>query len=111
MTGRRTWAIGVAAVVSVAWFGTPATAQPAPEERVAAIKQSLQESMAALRQYEWVETTIVSLKGEEKSRAQKRCYYGADGKIQKIALTEPQPAEQVACPMFCTSGNESLHHG
>ena len=49
--------------------------------------------MAALRQYEWVETTIISVKGEEKSRTQQRCYYGADGKIQKIALTQPAAQE------------------
>ena len=86
--------IALVALGSVAWFVAPATAQPVPQERVAAIKQSLQESMAALRQYEWVETTIVRVKGEEKSRTQQRCYYGADGKIQKIPLT--QPAEQAS---------------
>jgi hypothetical protein len=63
--------------------------QPAPEERVAVLKKSLQENQARLRQYEWVETTVVSLKGEEKSRTQKRCYYGADGKVQKTAIAEP----------------------
>ena len=84
--------VGVVVLASVAGFGHPAAAQPAPQERVAAVKQSLQESMAALRQYEWVETTIMRVKGEEKSRIQQRCYYGADGKVQKIALT--QPAEQ-----------------
>ena len=84
--------VRVVALASVAGFVQPAAAQTAPQERVAAIKQSFQESMAALRQYEWVETTIVSVKGEEKSRTQQRCYYGADGEIQKIALT--QPAEQ-----------------
>ena len=85
--------IALVALASIAWFVAPATAQPALE-RVAAIKQSLQESMTALRQYEWVETTIVRVKGEEKSRTQQRCYYGADGKIQKIPLT--QPAEQAS---------------
>jgi hypothetical protein len=63
--------------------------QPAPEERVAALNQSLQENQARLQQYEWIETTVVSLKGEEKSRTQKRCYYGADGKVQKLAIAEP----------------------
>ncbi len=65
---------------------------PGPEQRVAALKQSLQESQARLRTYEWIETTIVSLKGEEKSRKQQRCYYGADGKLQKLPVAaEPQP--------------------
>ena len=26
------------------------------------------------------------MKGEEKSRKQNRCYYGADGKVQKVAI-------------------------
>jgi hypothetical protein len=68
----------------------PAAQQPAPDERAAALKQSLQESQARLRKYEWIETTVISLKGEEKNRKQQRCYYGADGKLQKVAIGEPQ---------------------
>jgi len=62
---------------------------PAPaggKDHVAAVKQSLQQSVAALRHYEWVETTAVSLKGEEKSRTQNSCLYGADGKVQKTPI-------------------------
>jgi hypothetical protein len=50
---------------------------------VGALKATLAASQATLRQYEWIETTVVSLKGEEKSRKQQRCYYGADGTLQK----------------------------
>jgi hypothetical protein len=64
------------------------------QDQVAAVKQSLQEGMAKIRQYEWVETTIISLKGEEKARKQNRCYYGADGKVQKISLDQPAAPEQ-----------------
>jgi len=32
-------------------------------ERVLALKQSLQESQQRLRAYEWIETTVVNLKG------------------------------------------------
>ena len=66
-----------------------------PDQRVAALKQSLADSQARLRKYEWIETTIISLKGEEKARSQKRCYYGADGKIQKVAIGEA-PAPKAA---------------
>ena len=72
-------------------------AAPAPppaatgQDRVAALKQSLASSAAALRKYEWMETTVVSMKGEEKSRKQNRCYYGADGKVQKVPV-ESAPA-------------------
>lgn len=82
---------GLAAMSS----GTLAAQQaPAPAERVAALKQSLQQSQANLRKYEWIETTIISLKGEEKSRKQQRCFYGADGKLQKLPIAAPEaPAE------------------
>jgi hypothetical protein len=67
---------------------------PTPQERVAALKQSMQESQTKLRQYEWIETTIISVKGEEKGRTQKRCYYGADGKVQKVPIGSPAPAQE-----------------
>jgi len=68
--------------------------QPTPQERVVALKASLAASKAILKPYEWVETTVVSLKGEEKSRQMNKCYHGADGKVQKIPLTTPPPAEK-----------------
>jgi len=61
-------------------------AQDAAQEKVAAIKQSLQKSAAALRSYEWIETTTVKIKGEEKSKQENRCYYGADGKQEKVPV-------------------------
>ena len=61
-------------------------------DQVAALKQALAEGTKKLAQYEWVETTVISMKGEEKSRKQNRCYYGADGKVQKVAMGgEPKP--------------------
>jgi hypothetical protein len=65
-----------------------AAAQPDP---VAALKQSIGEGTKKLAQYEWVETTVIKLKGEEKSRKLNRCYYGADGKVQKIPMDQPAP--------------------
>ena len=59
-------------------------------ERVLALKQSLETDQAALLKFEWIETTIVSYKGEEKSNAQKRCYYGADGVLQKVPVATSQ---------------------
>jgi hypothetical protein len=65
--------------------------QPSLPERVAALKATLAASQTNLRQYEWIETTVVSLNGEEKSRKQQRCYYGADGTLQKV-LVDASPA-------------------
>jgi hypothetical protein len=63
-------------------------------DTVAALKQSLQQGQALIRKYEWVETTIISLKGEEKARKQNRCYYGADGKVQKVSLDQAAAPSQ-----------------
>ena len=71
----------------------PAQAAGGAQDSVAALKQSMQQGLAKIRQYEWVETTIISLKGEEKARKQNRCYYGADGKVQKVSL-DPAPAQE-----------------
>lgn len=68
--------------------------QPTPQERAAALKASLAASQAILKSYEWIETTVVSVKGEEKSRQMNRCYHGADGKVQKVPVTTPPPEEK-----------------
>jgi hypothetical protein len=79
--------------------GTPvASAQGAggesTQERVAALKQSLAQSQQALRAYQWVETTTVSMKGEQKSMKQQSCYYGADGKVQKTPIAASPPPKK-----------------
>ncbi len=96
MMRRQTLAL----VIAAAAFGAGAVLQgqqPAAQaaagggqDHVAALKQTMQQGMALVRKYEWIETTVISLKGEEKGRTQKRCYYGADGKVQKISLDKPQ---------------------
>jgi hypothetical protein len=66
---------------------------PSPQERIAALKESLAANQAALKQYSWIETTAISMKGEVKKQEQKQCYYGADGKVQKTPLAgAAQPA-------------------
>jgi hypothetical protein len=82
-------ALGITVVVSAQ---QPASAGGG-QDRIAAFKQSMQEGLARIRQYEWVETTIITLKGEEKARKQNRAYYGADGKVQKVPIGgAPPPA-------------------
>jgi hypothetical protein len=84
----------VAAIALSVVVGGDASAQDpgAVQTRVAALKQALQDNQAQLRKYEWVETTIVNLKGEEKDRKQERAYYGVDGKVQKVLLDEEKAA-------------------
>ena len=67
--------------------------EPTREQRIELIKQSLQESKTRLHKYEWIETTVVSKDGEQKSSEVERCYYGADGKLEKIVLQDTQADE------------------
>jgi hypothetical protein len=97
MTGKWTLAaLVVTTTLGVATMASPQ--QPAAAgggaDRVAAFKQSMQEGLARIRQYEWVETTIISLKGEEKARKQNRAFYGADGKVQKVPIGGAPPATE-----------------
>jgi hypothetical protein len=81
-------AIGIVAALMPGAAQAPAS----PDQLVASLKQNLAESQKRLRQYEWIETTAISLKGEEKSRKQQRVYYGADGKLTKVPMGEPAAA-------------------
>jgi len=83
-------ALALCALQPAAAQAPPPAAAPAKDHGTA-IKENLQKSLAALRQYQWVETTVVSMKGEEKSRTQDSCYYGADGKVQKTPIGAPAP--------------------
>ncbi len=65
----------------------PAGAQaPTNQEAIAALKANLTMSRTLLKQYEWIEVTVLSLDGEEKSRTEYRCYWGADGKMQRVPV-------------------------
>jgi hypothetical protein len=78
-------------VVSGLAAGNVAAQQPAnptPQQRAAMLQQWMKASQMQLRSYEWVETTVVAKDGQEKSRKQNRCYYGADGKVQKTPIDD-----------------------
>ncbi|HET9952304.1 MAG TPA: hypothetical protein VFS09_10980 [Candidatus Eisenbacteria bacterium] len=78
-------------VGTLAWGAAAQETAPTAQDRVEMLKQSFAASKAALKQYEWVETVALSLGGEEKVRQQSRCYYGAEGKLQKSPIaTEDQ---------------------
>ena len=101
---RRQQIFGAALAVAFIGLGPRIEAQPPPggaqADHVAALKQSIGEGTKKLAQYEWIETTSISLKGEEKSRKVNRCYYGADGKVLKVSLDQPaaKPEEKGGRP-------------
>lgn len=65
--------------------------QTKPKDRITSFKAFMAANKKALSRYEWIETTTVKIKDKEKSREQMRCYYGADGKLQKLPLTDSAP--------------------
>jgi type II secretory pathway pseudopilin PulG len=59
------------------------------QQKVAAVKQSAAENQQKLHQYQWTETTQLTLKGDAKPPSQAMCQYGPDGKVQKTPLGPP----------------------
>jgi len=93
MTSRMSGLCLLAVALASSGFAVAQSPQPSLQERVAAIKTTFGVSQVNLRQYEWIETTVVSLNGEEKSRKQQRCYYGADGVLEKVLVDASPPPE------------------
>jgi hypothetical protein len=62
------------------------TAQGDTKAEVAMIKKNLADSKANMKKYEWIETTKIFVKGEQKSAKQKQCYYAVDGKLTKVDI-------------------------
>ena len=55
-------------------------------ERVAEVKQSITDDNQRLRQYQWVETTQLTWKGDAQPPFQQLCRYGPDGQVQKTPI-------------------------
>jgi hypothetical protein len=78
----------VAAIALVA--GIAALAQNGElQQKLAAAKQAAAENKQRLRQYQWTETTQLTLKGDPKPATQKLCQYGPDGQVQKTPIGPP----------------------
>jgi hypothetical protein len=64
----------------------------AAQERLSAVKQAMAANAQQLRKYQWIETTQVTLNGEQKPATQSSCQYAPDGQVQKTPLgPPPQP--------------------
>src|SRR5271169_4619181 len=57
---------------------------PELQQKLAALKQSAAENKQKLHQYQWVETTQLTYKGNAKPSQNFQCSYGPDGKVQKV---------------------------
>ncbi len=92
---RRTLTV---VIIAAALTALPAAAQGGKgdlADKMAALKQSVTQNQQRLHQYQWTETTQLTLKGEPKPPKQFLCQYGADGKVQKtpIASEGMQPSQ------------------
>ena len=86
LTSKRMIIVGamvlVASVAAIAQNGEL-------QQKVAAVKQAAAENKQQLRQYQWTETTQLTLKGDPKPASEKLCQYGPDGQIQKTPIGPP----------------------
>jgi len=91
--GKHATFIGVVVLVAI----IPAFAQMGGgsggelQEKFAAVKQSITENQLKLHQYQWTETTQLTLKGEAKPPQTSLCQYGPDGTVQKTPVGAPPP--------------------
>ena len=78
-------------VCGVTLLATVPTLPQSPElqQKLAAVKQAAAENKQKLLQYQWVETTQLTLKGDAKPPTKSSCQYGPDGKVQKTAIGPP----------------------
>lgn len=83
---KRLAMIGVVALAAT----IPAIAQNGElQQKLAAVKQAMAENKQRLRQYQWTETTQLTLKGNPKPPSEKLCQYGPDGQVQKTPIGPP----------------------
>ena len=84
------WVLVTGAVAAV--FAVPAFAQNLNlQAKLAEVKQAAALNTQMLHQYQWTETTQLTLKGDAKPPSQNLCQYGPDGQVQKTPIGAPPP--------------------
>ncbi|MGA7915638.1 MAG: hypothetical protein WCA00_10415 [Candidatus Acidiferrales bacterium] len=84
--GKRSMIIGALALVA----GVAAIAQNGElQQKLAAVRHAAAENKQRLHQYQWTETTQLTLKGDPKPASEKLCQYGPDGQVQKTPIGPP----------------------
>jgi len=62
---------------------------PELQEKLAAVKAVAAENKQMLHQYQCIETTQLTLKGDQKPPTENSCQYGPDGQVQKTPIGPP----------------------
>lgn len=89
---RKTLPVLLALVVLPAISAIAQTGQF--DQKLATVKQVAAENKQKLHQYGWLETTQISVKGEQKSARRNSCRYDSDGRVQKTPLGPPPEAPE-----------------
>ncbi|HUO34158.1 MAG TPA: hypothetical protein VMU43_04135 [Candidatus Acidoferrum sp.] len=84
----RKGVIIVSAIIVLAGFSTFPQNQQL-QEKLAIAKEAARENKLKLMQYQWTETTQLTLKGDQKPSRQFLCQYGPDGQVQKTPIGAP----------------------
>ncbi len=61
------------------------------QAKLTAVKQTVAENQQRLHQYQWVESTQLTLNGDAKPASQSMCQYAPDGTVQKTPMSAPPP--------------------
>jgi hypothetical protein len=61
------------------------------QQKLAEVKQAVAQNKQRLQQYQWTETTQLTLKGDPKPPSQNLCQYGPGGQVQKTPIGAPPP--------------------
>jgi len=95
-SGAATMAAIFTVVMSLAMpsFAQMGGGSPELQQKLQALKQAAAANKQRLHQYQWVETTTVTYKGEPKPPKQDLCRYGPDGQVQKVPIGQPQQQQQ-----------------
>jgi hypothetical protein len=73
------------------WCQDQSGGKAALQQRAAELKQSVAANQAKLRKYQWLQTTQVNIKGEQKKQELAQCRYGPDGKVLKTPVGDSSP--------------------
>jgi len=95
-SGTSRFSLGLIIFTAAITLATvPAGAQAGGElqQKLGAVKQSAAENQQKLHQYQWTESTQLTLNGEPKPPTLSMCQYGPDGKVQKTPMGSP-PQQQ-----------------
>ena len=86
--GKRWMMIGAIAIAATAAL---VAQSPEMQQKLATVKQTVAANKQRLQQYQWIETTQLTLDGDAKPQTQNLCQYGPGGQVQKTPIGTPPP--------------------